>query len=191
MLTRLKKILLFDEHVCPWWFAYTFDHRLRRLFHNPEKILKPYVRPGMTVIDIGCGMGFFSIPMAKMVGETGTVISVDLQQKMLGILGKRAEHEKIPHNIIKHKCDRDNLGVKQKADFALTFWMVHEVSDKLTFLKQVYTILNPAGKLLIVEPKIHTSNSYFNELVSSCKQLGFLQLANPKIAMSRSLLFTK
>jgi len=191
MLTRLKKILLFDEYVCPWWFGYTFDHRLRRLFHHPEKILKPYVRAGMTVIDIGCGMGFFSIPMAKMVGETGTVISVDLQQKMLDILGKRAEHEKILHNIIKHKCDRDNLGVKQKADFALTFWMVHEVPDKINLLKQIYSSLKPDGHYLLVEPKIHTTTKYFNELITICRQIGFREFISPKISMSRVLVMNR
>jgi len=189
--TKLKKILLFDEHVCPWWFAYTYDHRLRRLFHNPEIILKPYVRAGMTVIDIGCGMGYFSIAMAKMVGENGKVISVDLQQKMLDILSKRAEHEKIPPNIIKHKCDQDNIDIKQKADFALTFWMVHEVSDKLNFLKQIYTILKSDGHYLLVEPKIHTATKHFNEIVTICRQIGFREFLSPKIFMSRALVMIR
>jgi hypothetical protein len=36
-------------HVCPWWGGYFIDNPLRRLFHNPEKIVGPYVQPGMTV----------------------------------------------------------------------------------------------------------------------------------------------
>jgi cyclopropane fatty-acyl-phospholipid synthase-like methyltransferase len=51
---------------------FTLDENpIRRLLHNPEKILGPYVKPGMTVMDVGCGMGFCSIAMAKMVGEDG------------------------------------------------------------------------------------------------------------------------
>jgi len=190
-MSKVKKLLLFEEHVCPWWLAYTFDHRLRRLIQNPEKILKPYVRRGMTVVDIGCGMGFFSIAMAKMVGENGTVISVDLQQKMLDVLCKRAENENIPTNIIKHKCDQNNLGIDQTADFVLSFWMLHEVPDKKHFIKQVFAVLKPAGQFLIVEPKIHTDRSYFDEIVTVCKQSGFLLRGYPKIFMSRSILFIK
>jgi 2-polyprenyl-3-methyl-5-hydroxy-6-metoxy-1,4-benzoquinol methylase len=48
------------EHICPWWLAYTFDNRFRHLFHNPEKMLGSYVSKGMTALDVGCGMGFFS-----------------------------------------------------------------------------------------------------------------------------------
>ena len=191
MSNKVKKALLFEEHVCPWWLAYGFDHRLRRLFQNPEKILKPYVRRGMTVVDIGCGMGFFSIAMAKLVGENGTVISVDLQQKMLDILGKRAENAKSQNNIIKHKCEQNNIGISQNADFVLTFWMVHEVPDKKALLKQIYSTLNPAGQYLLVEPKIHTKKEQFNEIVTQCKQLGFLHRGRPKISMSRAMLFIK
>ena len=53
-----------SEHgVCPWRHAYLFDNWLRRLLHNPKKMLGAHVRPGMTVMDVGCGMGVFSIGM--------------------------------------------------------------------------------------------------------------------------------
>ena len=78
-------------HVCPWWGGYFIDNPIRRLFHNPEKIVGPYVKPGMTAMDVGCGMGFCSIAMAKIVGDSGQVIAVDLQQKMLEVLRQRAD----------------------------------------------------------------------------------------------------
>jgi 2-polyprenyl-3-methyl-5-hydroxy-6-metoxy-1,4-benzoquinol methylase len=63
------------SHVCPWWGGYFIDNPLRRLLHNPEKIVGPYVQPGMTVMDVGCGMGIFSIaitggdgPVRRSVG---------------------------------------------------------------------------------------------------------------------------
>ncbi|MBN2411510.1 class I SAM-dependent methyltransferase [candidate division KSB1 bacterium] len=191
MSNKIKKVLLLEDQICPWWLAYTFDHSLRRLIQNPEKILKPYVRKGMTVIDIGCGMGFFSIAMAKMVGENGKVISVDLQQEMLDVLGKRAEHANIPNNIVKQKCDQSHININQQVDFILTFWMLHEVPEKMNFLKQIFEIIKPAGQFLIVEPKIHTGKTYFNEIVNNCKQLGFLEHCRPKIFMSRAVVFIK
>ena len=48
--------------------AWTFDNPLRRWFQDPERILGSFVREGMTVADIGCGMGYFSVAMAKMIG---------------------------------------------------------------------------------------------------------------------------
>lgn len=77
-------------HVYPWWGSYFLDNPLRRLIHAPEKIIGPYVRPGMTVMDVGCGMGLFSMPMARIVGNQGRVIAVDLQQEMFDVL-RRAE----------------------------------------------------------------------------------------------------
>ena len=79
-------------HVCPWWSVpFTINTPLRRLLHDPQKIVGPYVKPGMTVMDVGCGVGWFSIPMARMVGDHGKVIAVDLQQQMLDMLRRRAE----------------------------------------------------------------------------------------------------
>ena len=79
-------------HVCPWWSVpFTIDPPFRRLVHDPQKIVGPYVKPGMTVMDVGCGVGWFSIPMARMVGDQGKVIAVDLQPQMLDMLRRRAE----------------------------------------------------------------------------------------------------
>ena len=60
-MSNIKDVLLTGDHVCPWWLAYTFDNPLRRLVHNPEKMLQKFIKEGDTVVDIGCGMGYFSI----------------------------------------------------------------------------------------------------------------------------------
>ena len=90
-MTARDHVSVQQHHVCTWWIAYTFDNPLRKLFHNPGKIFSDYVKEGMTVMDVGCGMGYFSIGMAKLVGANGKVIAVDLQQKMLDVLRRRAE----------------------------------------------------------------------------------------------------
>jgi 2-polyprenyl-3-methyl-5-hydroxy-6-metoxy-1,4-benzoquinol methylase len=72
-----------STRTCPWWLAATFDNPFRRFFHNPAVILGDLVTPGQTVIDLGCGMGYFSLAMAKMVAPDGQVIAVDLQSQML------------------------------------------------------------------------------------------------------------
>jgi 2-polyprenyl-3-methyl-5-hydroxy-6-metoxy-1,4-benzoquinol methylase len=55
--------------VCPVERAASLDNRIRRWLQNPQKILRPYIEKGMTVLDIGCGPGFFSIDMAQLVAN--------------------------------------------------------------------------------------------------------------------------
>jgi len=128
-------------HVCPWWLAYTFDNSIRKLFHNPEKILRPYLQEGMTVMDVGCGMGYFSIGMAKIIGTKGRVFCVDLQPKMLEITQKRAGRAGMAARIVPHRCGPDKVGLQEKFDFILVFWMAHEVPDQKAFFSARSSLL--------------------------------------------------
>ncbi len=175
-------------HVCPWWHAYSFDHIGRRLFHKPEVILADYVEKGMTVLDVGCGMGFFSIGMAGMVGESGRVIAVDVQHKMLEKLVKRARRARVNDRIITRLCEPDDLGVTEKVDFVLCFWVVHETPDAQRFLSQVRSCLKPSAKCLVVEPKLHVSRRRFQEMLDVVESAGLSVCAYPKIRLSRSAL---
>jgi len=191
MLEKIKKILLFEKHTCPWWLAYTWDNRIRNIFHNTEVILKPYINPGNTALDVGCGMGYFSIHMAKYIGEEGKVISVDIQKEMLTILKERSEKYGI-ENIIKTILSHGDLNdIRERIDFALNFWMLHEVDAQEKLVKQIYDLLNPGGKYLIVEPKIHTSKKYFKAIIEMCKKIGFRIVTYPNIMFSRSVLLSK
>jgi ubiquinone/menaquinone biosynthesis C-methylase UbiE len=143
------------NHVCPWWLAYTFDNPLRRFFHDPEKIFFPHLKEGMTAVDFGCGMGYFSIAMAKIVGEAGRIIAVDLQQQMLDVMQRRAQKAGVAERITPVLCNSRETGVTIPADFSLAFWMVHETPDAAIFLKQVHAILKNSGRLLLAEPKMH------------------------------------
>ena len=176
-------------YVCPWWLAYTFDNRLRRLFHKPEEILAPYVKPGMTVMDIGCGMGFFSIGMAKLVGPAGAVLAVDLQQKMLDVLMKRAARAGMAERIRPHRCAADRLDINTPVDFVLACYMLHEVRDAHRLLEEVHACLKPGARLLVVEPKIHVSRRDFLRGVERAEAVGFRIVDKPAIRISHSILF--
>lgn len=179
------------KHVCPWWLAYTFDNPLRHLFHKPEQIFSHYLKTGMTAVDIGCGMGFFSIGMAHLVGDSGKVIAVDLQQKMLNILTKRAAKAGMANRIKPVLCTDGDITVAAKVDFGLAFWMVHETPDQKKFLNQVYNIMKHDGKLLIAEPKMHVSQKEFHATVSIALDTGFNKFSDPKIYFSHAALFEK
>ena len=78
-----------DNRVCPVEIAGGLDNFVRRLLQNPQKLLRPHIREGMTVLDLGCGPGFFSIEIAKLLNNSGKVIAADLQEGMLDKLRKK------------------------------------------------------------------------------------------------------
>jgi len=174
-----------EHHVCPWRHAYLFDNWLRRLIHNPKKMLDAYVHRGMTVMDVGCGMGVFSIGMAKLVGPEGRVLAVDLQEPMLRVLEKRARRAGVADRIDTHHCDEDDLGVDALFDFILAFYMVHETPDVASFLRQLRARLKAEGKLLVVEPTFHVSETSFQQTVAAAAEAGLAVVGRPKIRMSR------
>jgi ubiquinone/menaquinone biosynthesis C-methylase UbiE len=180
-----------EDRVCPWWLAYSFDNPLRRFLHDPQALLGPFIREGMTVADIGCGMGYFSIAMAKMVGDEGVVIAVDLQQKMLDRMRKRAEKADVASRIRSVLVTEDDIGIKEPVDFVLAFWMVHEVPDIPRFLSRVFPVLKEAGKFLIAEPKMHVPNRKFQETLEYARSAGFQISAAPDIRISRAVILSK
>jgi len=78
------------HRVCPWWLGYCLVCPLRRRAQDPAAILAPYIHEGMTVLEPGSGMGFFTLELARQVGTSGRVIAVDIQPKMLDRLKRRA-----------------------------------------------------------------------------------------------------
>jgi len=175
-----------DRHVCPWWLCFTFDNLIRKLFHNPENILAPYVREGDTVLDVGPGMGYFSIPLARIVGDKGKVIAADVQAPMLAALRKRVQKQGLEGHIVLHLCKPDSIGIRDPIDFALAFWMVHEVPDRNKFFHEIRLLLKPTGKLMLAEPTIHVTRPMFEETLRRAEEVGFVVTENPKISMSRT-----
>jgi len=179
-----------DHHICPWWLAYTFDNPLRRLIHNPQKILSEYVKEGMTVLDVGCGMGYFTLGLAELVGDAGKVIAVDLQQQMLDIMLKRATSKGVKHRIIPHLADPVSINVTTPVDFVLAFWMVHETPDPENFFAEIGSILKPAGKIVYTEPAFHVSEKQYRRILSAALKSGLKKSQDLTIAFSRATLLT-
>lgn len=179
------------ERVCPWWLAWTFDNPLRRVIHKPEAIVGPYLHEGMTVADIGCGMGYFSLAMAKIVGEGGIVIAVDLQQKMLDLMQARAGKAGVAHQVHSVRATTEDIGIKDPVDFVLLFWMAHEVKDIPRFFGQIYSVLKKGGNVLYVEPRLHVANRRFQEILGHARQAGFQINEAPLIRLSRAAVLSK
>jgi ubiquinone/menaquinone biosynthesis C-methylase UbiE len=178
-----------NTHAYPWWLTYTFDNPLRSWLHNPEKILAGLVDQGQTVLDIGCGMGHFSIGMAKMVGQHGCVIAADLQEAMLTRVQRRAERDGLQDRLRLHRCQPDRIGLTEPVDFALAFWMVHEVPNRPAFLAQVRRLLKPEARFLVVEPRLHVSVAEVQKTIELAYTAGLKLHAEPEVSLSRAALF--
>lgn len=176
-----------NKRVGPVEIVGGLDNRIRRWFQDPHKILKRYLQKGMTILDLGCGPGFFSIAAADMVGVTGKVIAVDLQEGMLSKVRNKIKGTKVEKRITLHKCEEGKLGVSDKVDFLLAFYMVHEVPNQEILFKEIRSIIKPNGKALIVEPRFHVSNKAFEETKELVTKLGFEIIELPKIFMSRAV----
>jgi ubiquinone/menaquinone biosynthesis C-methylase UbiE len=184
----LLRLLHRRGHTCPWWLAYTFDNALRGVVHRPSEILGGLVRRGDTVVDVGSGLGFFTIALAEMVGPEGKVISVDLQEGMLKRSRRRAEKRGLADRIEFHQASHTRLGLTKPVDFVLAFWMVHEVRDRAGFLGEVRSILRPSGHLLIAEPKGHVPPALFATITGLVRGAGFTVKEARNIRLSRSIL---
>lgn len=185
------KIFFRNHCLCPRWLCFTFDNGLRRLVQKPERITGRYIKEGDVVLDVGPGIGFFTIPMARMVGERGKVIAADIQEAMLQGIEKRALRAGVARRIVLHLAGKDLLGVTTAVDFILAFWMAHEVPAQEHFYRQLHAVLKNNGRFLLVEPRIHVSVKQFKAEIAAVQSAGFKLLENPAIPLSLAALFTK
>jgi ubiquinone/menaquinone biosynthesis C-methylase UbiE len=161
---------------------------------NPDKILAPFVLPSMTVMDVGSAMGFFSLSMAKLVGPSGRVICVDLQEKMLVTLRKRAQKAEVADRIESRICTADGLGIDDlsgQIDFALAFAVVHEAPQPKKLFEETRSALRQDGTLLFAEPSGHVKIDQFRKSLNLAREVGYETLAAPKVARSHTAILKK
>jgi ubiquinone/menaquinone biosynthesis C-methylase UbiE len=162
--------------VMPWWLNYLLVNPIRRLFDSPKKTLQPVVAKGMTIIEPGCGMGYFSLPMARMIGSRGKLYCLDLDVRIINQLTKRAVRAGLHERIEARVVPRDDLDISDlagQADLCAAINLVHEVPDKPVFFARVFEALQPGGRMLIVEPAFHMKAGLFEQELEMAEQAGF------------------
>jgi ubiquinone/menaquinone biosynthesis C-methylase UbiE len=90
---------------------------LRRMLsrQHPQKLMAPYVREGMTVLEPGPGMGFFSLELARRVGSTGRLVAVDIQPRMLSSWERRAARAQLQQQVQTRLATPESLGIADLA----------------------------------------------------------------------------
>jgi len=183
------------EHVCPLWMGHLLVSPLRRwITEKPESMLGRYVQEGMTVLEPGPGMGFFTLPLAEMVGSTGRVIAIDIQAQMLDKLEQRADQADLLDRIEVRMATEDDLrmeDLEDKIDFVLAFAVVHEMPSADSFFHEVARVLKPKGLLFFAEPSGHVKQSRFEEELDAARQAGFVVVGQPYVSRSRAAILRR
>jgi len=177
------------HRLCPWWLGYFLANPMRRIWQEPRVILAPFVSEGMLVLEPGCGMGFFTIELARLVGPHGKVLAMDVQPKMLTGLQRRARRAGMDSRIEARVTAEGTLKVEDVAgavDFALAFAVVHELPDQSRFFAETYSALKNGGRLLLAEPKGHVTEAQFAATRQAAERAGFRFTAGPAIRWSRT-----
>jgi len=163
------------HHVCPFWIGYLLISPVRKLFEDPYKMLGNFVREGMTVLEPGSGMGYFTIPLAHLVGPSGRVIAVDIKPKMIAVLEKRASKAGMINRIERRLCRPERLNVedlREGVDLAVAIHMLHETQEPGKFLDELRQTLKKDGTLLVMEPRGHVSKRDFENSVALARAHG-------------------
>jgi ubiquinone/menaquinone biosynthesis C-methylase UbiE len=182
------------HRICPAWLGYFLLNPLRKLLENPESMLGGLIREGMTVLEPGCGMGYFTLPIARMVGPGGRVLAVDIQSKMLSALECRAQRAGLSERIDLRLAGADGLGLEEipgTVDLAVALHVVHEVPDQASFFVEVGRALKPGGNLLVIEPRGHVSSEQMEDTLSRAAAAGFEIMNAFKSLFGRGALLAK
>lgn len=142
------------------WIDLLLMRPLRHIVERPARVLKHFVKPGMTVLEVGCGEGLYSIAMARLVGSSGRVVSVDLQLDTIRTLEQRLARSRLSPRIEPRLCTEQDLAIEDlegQFDFALAVYVLHHASDPARLMANVHRALKPGSVFLVIEPRHHAS----------------------------------
>lgn len=178
---------------CPVESAGGLDRRYRYWLQPASGVIGPYVTAGMRVLDLGCGPGYFTFPLSKLVGSSGEVVAADLQRGMLDIIDKkRIDRTHYPTNIILHLCKPNAIAATGEFDFILAFYMAHEVPDIPVLIRELWQLTRSGGKVLIAEPAFFgLTFSHFSHTRKLCQKIGFKVEDIRGIFLAKAVLLTK
>ena len=107
----------------------------------------------MVVVDVGCGTGFYTFPLASVVGKRGVVYAVDLSEEMLSFLKKEIEDRKVG-NVKPILSQEASIPLGNRtADMVINVNMLHEAEDRDAFIQELKRLLKDNGRLLIIDHK--------------------------------------
>jgi ubiquinone/menaquinone biosynthesis C-methylase UbiE len=110
---------------------------------------------------------------------------------MLDRLGMKIQGTELQDRICLYKCEANQIGLSEKVDFILAFYMLHEVPDQEGFFTEIAEILKIKGRVFIAEPPFHVSKSAFEKTMRKAQNAGFVLAERPKVFLSKTAVLKK
>eukprot|EP00727_Mastigamoeba_balamuthi_P001276 m51a1_g11145 hypothetical protein (1274) ;mRNA; r:208090-219161 len=190
-----RLLLRRPDDVCPYWVGFLIDNPLRRRLLGTDALLRRCVSPGMSCADLGCGHGANTIAMALLVGDSGRVRSLDVQQRMLDRTRSRVDAsglgQRVQTVLVGRQGIAEALGGPASLDVALLSCVLHEIPDCRGALSDVYSSLRPGGRMILIEPPVHVPASLLAVEAATAVEVGFRGVERVPAGLFNALLFTK
>lgn len=184
------------EHgVCPWWIGWLLASPVRRLMQDPAaRAVAPLVRAGMTVLEPGPGMGFFTLEIARRVGSSGRVVAVDVQPRMIAGLLRRARRAGLCERIDARVVPPGSMGLgdlEGAVDVVFAFAVVHEMPAPGPFFSEAAVAMKTGARLLLAEPSGHVDAAEFAGQLAAAARSGLTVAGIPPLRGCRTALLSK
>lgn len=157
---------------------------------QPSDLLRSLgLKRGMTIADIGCGPGFFTVPAAEIVGDEGRVLAADIQGEMLSAVKGRVSERGLTNVRMVKTSDVDVPLPPGCADLVLLAFTLDEIDQRARFLHRVSRLLRPDGTVVVIEWEKRDGGEGppVDERVSSEEMLKDAEAAGLHVAEQRAL----
>ena len=175
-----------NDHVYPSHKAHRLESRWRYWLQNPYRLLRKYVKPGDKVMDLGCGSGYFSLPLANMVGSKGHVYAVDMQADMLSQVSEKLTRIQVAGPVSTILSSGEDVGITESVDFILAAYVMHEVPNQALFFQSLREKLKPGGQMFFMEPDFVVSKQAFKASLTKARQSGFTSITPVRALLSKA-----
>lgn len=159
----------------PSFLSFVLDNPIRAFFTDRKNLIeKTGIREGMTILEVGCGNGFFTPYLSKAVGKDGKIIAIDLQKEMIEKLRGKIKREGLNHmETIIGDIGEINL-LQTSIDFIFIYYCYHELEDKNGAVKKFKDVLKEQGSLFIAEPKFEVKLKRKEKMKKLLQSEGFI-----------------
>ena len=170
----IRLIKRFYSIPCPAWFAPVLDTRWRRLIQPADRVLaRSGIAEGMSVLEVGCGSGCFTLEANRIAGESGRMIALDFQEGML-----RRLREKIRKGGMKRiallRAGAEAIPIADATcDLVFMVTVLPEIGDTSRALGEIWRVLKDDGILAVSELVFDPDYPLKSTTIRWCEEAGF------------------
>ncbi len=160
---------------CPTWLAWLveLDNPFSKINRAATIIEHLDLQVGMTVLDVGCGSGRLTIPVARKVGLSGQVVAMDIQAGMLQCTQEKAQAANLTNITFLHAGVGEQKLERNKFDRALLVTVLGEIPNQKAALKEIFDALKPGGILSVTEIIFDPHYQRYSSVLRLAGEVGF------------------